>query len=170
MNPLMLAVLTQVGNAAPPPAPPAPPSPPLIVTVGPSRAAYPPGRRSERSTVDVEVRAGAELLWSGPMVVATNQGSSFTRRLAEPAPDECTPSGYGQQVENSLTVQLTPRRQSQGDDALGVSVRWGRSLPGTCPLGTSSRSVELSETVALVPGRAVTLTGDGNLLVRLRRR
>lgn len=159
------AILVQAAlPVAPPPAPPAPP----IVYVSPPRSTAAPAR--DRYVVDVEVRAGGETLWSGPMTVATAQSATFTRRLSEPAPDDCGPGGYGQQVENSLMVQLGPERPVMGDVGVGLSVRWGRSVPGACPYRASSRSVELNQVVTLAPGRMVVVSGDADLTVRLRRR
>ena len=96
--------------------------------------------------------------------------ADFSRRLSEPAADGCEPNAYGQQVENNLTVQLNPQRRTDAASALGVAVRWGRSVPGKCPYRNSVRNVELDETIALAEGQTVNLSGDGELTIRLHRR
>ena len=144
----------------------APPAPPVFVV-----PSVPQQRgKAERFTVDVEVRAGSELLWSGPMVVSNAQGSSFTRRLSEPGADDCGGTGYVQPAENALSVQIMPSRSFDAAIGLALSVRWTRSVLGACPFRNGSRNVELAQTIALAPGEATTLSGDGGVTIRLRRR
>ena len=163
MSAIVTAVLVQSAIPAAPP-----PSPPSVFVAPRSMMASPRGR--ERFLVDVEVRAGGDVLWSGPMTVSTGQVTSFMRRLSEPGPDDCSPGGYVPSLENSLSVQISSQGRSNGDAAFAVSVRWGRSVPGACPDRAGNRSVELSQTVSLEPGRTVTVSGDADLTVRLRRR
>ena len=64
------------------------PVPPVITTRPTFRPIDVAGMRSagmadEHFVVDVEVRGGSELLWSGPMRIATGQNASFNRQLQE---------------------------------------------------------------------------------------
>ena len=164
--PVLLQAIVPAAQVAPPP--PVISVPPVIHSS--PRFAVSNRVPGERYTVEVEIRAGTETLWSGPMNVSTTQGANFSRQMSEAPASDCGPEGYGQQAQNSLSLQLNPQRVPDAGASLGVSVRWGRTIPGTCPYRNSSRTVELNETVALTPNKSVTLTGDAGLTVRLRRR
>lgn len=143
---------------------PAPPAPSVIRSVAPLSSTV------ERFVVDVDIRAGSETLWSGPLRVASNTASTFSRSQSEPRGESCAEDNY-LGVQSSLNVQLTPSRQYQsGRPVLGVTVRWSRPVESACPLRGAARTVELSDSVALAAGQSATVTGDGGLVVRLRRR
>ena len=154
--------------------PVAPPSPPMIYAPPPViRSVVTPNsdqRRPQRTTIEVEVRTGSEVLWSGQLAVSASQGATFTRRLSEASTDDCQAAGYVSPMENMLSVQLGPFRQVESDGPLSVAVRWVRPTPPACPIRGGSRTVEINDAVVLTPGRSVSLNGDGGLSVRLRRR
>lgn len=155
-----------------PPRPTAPP-PPIVMVTPPAPPAPPMARREiERFLVDVEIRAGGELLWSGPLRVASGQPSTFRRDSSEPAAQSCADVyGSGAQ-QNSLQFSITPSWQPGPDPQRAmVLLRWGR--PGANPcVGRSggARSVELSDSVLLAAGQWATVTGDAGLVLRIRRR
>lgn len=159
---LMIALAAQV--AAPPARvvlPPAPP--PVYVPTVIDRETS-----AARFVVDVEIRGGNAVLWSGPLRIGSGYAQTSVRRdQTEPGDSVCAPGQAVSPVNSSLFLTLSPRGQS-GD--ILVNVRWSRPGEQPCGAGPNARVVELSGTVALTDARAATLTGDGGLVVRLHRR
>ncbi|MBC9031780.1 hypothetical protein IAG41_05190 [Sphingomonas sp. JC676] len=161
--PFMLPFLLQTA----PESPRSPPAPPMATPYMAPRISTAP---AERFTVDVEVRGSSEILWSGPLRVATNQSTSIRRDRSEPAATPCPDEGYvGGSEQTNLSVQLNAQRTREDATLVRVTVRWARPAPGRCGSRGSARTVELNDTVELPRGEWVTLRGDGNLELRLRR-
>ncbi|WP_332787267.1 hypothetical protein [Sphingomonas sp. GB1N7] len=144
-----------------------PPAPPPIIQV--PRAMIAQTEPRERYYVDFQICAGKTLLQAGTLKVATGTSSSFRRDQNEPSDDSCGAERYSVPMQQSLNLQLSSNRYTK-PERLGVSLRWGRSAEGACPMGRSARSVELNDSVVLTPGKAVTLTADGGLAITLTRR
>ena len=150
----------------------APPEPRIYVPVPPPVYITTPAERFEpvRFSVYVDVRAAGEPLWSGPLRVGGGYGQTSVRReQSEPGDAACgTGERAASPVATSFTLSLSGRGRE--DRVVLVSVRWSRPGDQPCGLGPNTRTVELSATVDLAPGGTATLTGDGGLSVRLRRR
>ena len=159
---LMQAVVHIGSPVVAPPSPPSPP-PPIILS-GPERGVS--------YLVDVEVRAGATVLWRGALRVATNASASFRQNLSQAPETVCgMPRGYIAPVETGLSLQLSPDRFTDSDPGrLRIAVRWVRAGLDRCPAYGSTRAIELNDTVLLAPGTTATINGDGDLSVRLTRR
>jgi hypothetical protein len=144
--------------------PPAPPAPPAIHVVQPNR------NLTEVTTVDVVVRAGNEVLFEGPLRVAVIAPAAMSHEQTEAPPAGCPAKGYRDRAVRRLRLNLSANAGQGGDRDYAVSVSWTRPIDRACPAPTGTRTVELTETVMLSVGRAVTVTGDGDLSVTLRRR
>lgn len=122
-------------------------------------------------SIEVETRAGDQLLWSGTLMVARGTGASFRRDLSQASALQCDQAEgrYRGDRQDSFSVQLSP---SYGDDSgrISVNVRWSRPGDETCQAGSVKRSIELSSSVLLPPGGSVETRGDGGLIIRLRRK
>lgn len=124
----------------------------------------------ERYAVDVEIRDNRAVLYSGTLKMATGTTTTFRRDQNEPADPSCGREGYASGIDQStLNLTLSLGRYSS-TKRLNVSLRWGRPVEGACPVAQSARTVELNDSVELVPGKAVRLTGDGGLVLTLVRR
>lgn len=161
----MFILLVAAQAVSPPPRLPPVAVPPPVYIPTPT---YSSPISRERYVVDVEVRAGNLILWSGPLRVGGGYGQTSVRRdQSEPGDSKC---GNGEELAtatNSVSLTLSPRGRN---DALSVNVRWSRPGDLPCGLGPNSRTVELSSAIALAPGESKTIAGDGGLMVRLQRR
>lgn len=118
-------------------------------------------------TLDVEVRGGDKLLWSGPMRVSPQNGASLDRRKSD-APEQCSGSdrSYDSSVRKMLSINLSMR---DGPRLVSANVTWERSLDGAdCQVGR--RTVSFNETFSLEPGKLKTIRADGGLTVTFRQR
>ncbi len=154
---LLLAIAAQAAVAMPPP-----------IFIPASRRASGP-----IVTMDVEVRGGGEVLWNGQLRVSDRTGASFTRQQSGATPTACAGlETYGDTSErSSLSVNLSTVRQATANASVEIRVSWDRpSGDSDCASRRSTRSVGIVETVSLEPGRDQTISGDGGLSIRLRRR
>ena len=145
---------------------PPPPSPPFVVQapriLQEPRVSYP---------VDAEIRSGTAVIWRGSLRLATGGAATFRQSMSQAPETTCEPaSGYMAPLETGLTLLLLPERFGAEADRLRVTVRWTRAGAERCPVYGATRTVELNDVVRLAPGTSVTLTGDGDLSVRLTRR
>lgn len=148
--------------------PPAPPAPPVMYPTFTVRSGYHPSGQGERYTVDVEVRGGGAVLWSGPLRVGGTYGPTTIRReQSEPGEASCPSSDHASPIATSFILTLSPRGSN---GSLNVTVRWSRPGDQPCGPGPNSRTVELTQAVALNQGDNVTVNGDGGVSVRLHRR
>ena len=148
--------------------PPVPAPPPIVALprVDPASSAPP-------VTFDVEVRAGGEVQWSGPMRVSGQSPASFSRNKSDAAEALCPSPVYpGASARTSLSVTLTSRRVAPDRIGYNLRVSWDRPGPvaDACLAPQSTRTVALTQNVAIEPGQSVTVNGDGGLSVTLRRR
>lgn len=166
---MILALLAAV-QAAPVPRVPAAPPVPMVrtATVPPPIYVHDRSSPAARFTVEAEVRGGDAVLWSGPLRVGGSYNqTSIRREQSEPGDTECGPGRGVAPITTSLNLTLNARGEQ---DQVLVNVRWSRPGDRPCAPGPNSRTVELAGTVDLPPGGTATLTGDGGLVVRLRRR
>ena len=120
--------------------------------------------------VRVRITAGNHELLSDTFRISRNDGASYQQSRSE-APVGCSEQRprYGSQQRNSLNLNLYLRDDGSGTPMVNVSVQWQRpSAPPVC-VGEGSRQVQLSQTVPLAAGQAVTLQGDAGLTVTLSR-
>ena len=123
-----------------------------------------------RYPVQVEIRGGDSVLWSG-IVHAGGAGTvMLSHNLSEPGVD-CGSAERGREQTNSYTFSLYPRsaRQNSANTIVQVNASWTRSEPGDCAQSPGSRTVSLIQSVDLASGRPVVLRGDGGLIITLRR-
>jgi hypothetical protein len=183
---LRAAWIQPVAPTPPPRIVPAPSPPPIPTvradTVAPYPTAYStvrpltpvsvPGMPSEAFAsymLEVEVRAGAEILWSGSLRAGPSRAASYTREISQAPEGDCSRPSYGRDSESSsLRLTLSPQLRD-GGLRIGVGARWQRPSGGGCEQ-PGSRTVELSEIVDLPSSNWHTINGDGGLTVRLRRR
>ena len=169
---MLLALLAVAQTAPAPPAPPvrrAPP-PPVVTAVAAPPSAYFHDRSgpAARFVVEAEVRGADAVLWSGPLRVSGGYNQTSVRReQSEPGEAECRPGRGVAPITTSFNLTLNGRGQ---EDQVTFNVRWSRPGDQPCAPGPNSRTIELTGTVDLPPGGTATLTGDGGLSVRLRRR
>lgn len=158
----MLPLLLQAVIAAP--------SPPLVVA--PSRDVTRIERQATEApaTVQVEVSAAGRTLWAGPLRVARGAGASYTEQLSQAPAQRCgaEPSHLFRTHRSSFTVTLSPRGYGEAE-MLGVEVRWTRPGDASCPNPGGTRTVQIEDAVKLPQGAQAVLTGDGGLVVKLRR-
>lgn len=169
----MIVFLAQVALSQVPVA--APPAPPLVqpraMTILRAPQNMPAQGPVVPYSIEVEARAGDQLLWSGTLMVARGMGATFRRDLSQASAVQCDQQDgrYRGNRQDSFSVQLSP---AYGDDPnrIGVEVRWSRPGEDNCQSGTTKRSIEMSSQLLLPPGGSVEARGDGGLIVRLRRR
>ncbi len=151
-------------------APPAPPAPPMIQTSAIKRVFY-GGMAAERYIVDVDVRADGAVVWAGALRVASSGTSSFRRDQTEADENDCgAQNGYRRGVQTGFSLQLQPTRLGEAESAIAVTLRWTRPGTGQCPVQSSTRTIEMNDSIALKGGETVTVRGDGGLVVKLHRR
>jgi hypothetical protein len=123
---------------------------------------------------DVEVRAGSELLWGGPMRVNGITGASVGRSKSD-APSVTCPAttGYDQGVRSRLSINLGEVRFGDPEvDRFQLRVSLdhpGGSLDSCADGERSSRSVGITENLHMVAGETRVLNGDGGLQIKLHR-
>jgi hypothetical protein len=170
---MLIALLAAAQVAPAPPAPilRRPPPQPVVSTMTAPPSVYINrigDGQPARFTVDVEVRGGDAVLWSGPLRVGGGYGqTSIRREQTEPGDTECRPGRGVAPISTSLNLTLNGRGEQ---DQVLVNVRWSRPGDQPCAPGPNTRTVELAGTVELPANGAATLTGDGGLIVRIRRR
>ncbi|WBO24175.1 hypothetical protein [Sphingomonas abietis] len=169
----MLSILLSLTTVAVAPAPPPPPPMVLPSPVSPRFSAM--SRDPGPSILfDVEVRAGGDLLWNGPMRVNGITGSSVNRSKSDAPSVTCpTVAGYDQGVRSSLSVNLSEVRFGDPDaDRFQLRValdRPGGTADGCVDGERSSRSVGMTENLHMTAGETRTLEGDGGLQIKLHR-
>ena len=178
--PFLIALLLQsqvpdVREAPPPPAPPVRHTPPPIqavrVPVPPPVPVPTPAEIPERYMLDVEVRGGGDMLWSGQVRVAANVSATVRRELTQASEQPCPESGYlGNTEQTSLNLSFQPRPISQGDHRLQVNARWARPGDNNCSSGLSARVAELTDLLTLETNVWTEIRGDAGLVLRVRRR
>jgi len=144
----------------------APTAPVVLAPASPGRPIGPP------VTFDVDVRLGNEILWSGPMRVSQGAQAQFTRNKSDAPAVQCADTAfrYGNDV-TTLSVRLSRQGSQPGEDRFQLTANWSR--PGAengCPNETGTRTIGLTQTFLLAANGELTVTGDGGLSVRLRRR
>ena len=149
------------------------PSPPPVVLLPPTLALS--GIPSVLATLDVELRADGEVLWSGPMRVSNRSGAGFNRQKYDAPANACVTDEISyspNSVRSSLSVNINMPRIDPNNYGFEVRVNWDR--PGRqadCnDIRRGTRTIALTERFALAPKAGTVLTGDGGLTVRIRRR
>ncbi len=127
------------------------------------------------ASFDIEVRAGGEVLWSGPMRVSRLVAGRFERRKTEAPAASCGDGGTSRvnAAENTtLSVNVQRYLGAPIDDAaFTLSVTWVRPGEGdACGGGRATLTSGISQQLRLAPGQSLTINGDSGLTVRLRRR
>jgi hypothetical protein len=128
--------------------------------------------RAPPITIDVEVRAAGEALWSGQMRVSGRSGASFSRQQSNAGAAGCEPveGYYESSARTSLSINMSSTRRSSNTEGIDVRVNWDRpSEADSCQGRRGTRSVAIQETVIIKQGDTVTVTGDGGLTIKLHR-
>jgi hypothetical protein len=159
----VVALLQAAPIAAPPSAPPAP-----IVTDFAARASSGARAPRENYTVEVEARSSTALIWSGQLRVTTHTGATVRNETIEASHPACAAAYPG--ATKRFRAELRPAGNAGFPNRLTVSIGWTRPIEAECPLPDGSRTIEVSQTIELEPGRSMTIAGDGGLTVRLTRR
>jgi len=143
-----------------------PTPPPVFVPNAAADHASPARRVPSRARYDVVVRGGDTLLWRGTLWIGGRGPSSWRQTLQEAQDDGCGPSSWpGAQTETS--IQVVPAPPYGGDTGQAtVTARWSR--PSGVPCG-GARVVEIRQTISLDAASPIVLSGDGGLVVELRR-
>jgi hypothetical protein len=128
---------------------------------------------SKKASFDVDVRAGGQELWSGPMRLNGRTPASFSRQKSDAAVGDCAPvEGYSYRgVRSSLSVNLNMNVFEGSKTGFRLSINWER--PGDangCGGQDGTRTIGLTQSFSLEPGQEASFSGDGGLTVRLRRR
>lgn len=169
---MTMTALLIAAMAVAPPAPPPPVLPPPT-----ARAIVSPQAMPERfASFDVDVRAGSEQLWTGPMRLSNRIAARFNRTKSDAqesgCPNDVTGGVMRMGASTSLTVDLSQRYGGdRAADSFQLVLSWGR--PGDnagCPARQSSRTVSLNESFELKQGAQIVINGDGGVVVRIRRR
>ncbi len=120
--------------------------------------------------VHVRVTAGGQELLDDSFRVSRNGGASYQESRSEAFETVCPGQHYyGSQERYSLTVNLYLRGDASSGSAVSVSVRWQRPSKLLTCNGEGSREVQLTQTVPLAPGQAITVQGDAGLSVTVSR-
>lgn len=140
--------------------------PPLYVPGSPARGSA-VENEIDPMRVEVTLRALDATLWQGQLALA--QGGASWRESVSEAGNCATVFGEGT-VQREASIQLIRQRNGAADSSgsVLVTVRWTRPVEASGGCG-ATRTVELRQTVDLSTGPA-RLTGDGGLVVELRRR
>ncbi|QUT06566.1 hypothetical protein KFK14_03640 [Sphingobium phenoxybenzoativorans] len=127
---------------------------------------------SRKATIEVDIRAGGQELWSGPMRLAGRVPATFSRQKSDAPADDCAAEENRYSgVRSSLSVNLSLMSYGAGKSGFRLTVNWDRPADvNGCGGRDASRSVGLTQTFNLEPGQETSLTGDGGLTIRLRRR
>jgi hypothetical protein len=157
-----------IAAIAQPPPVTVPPAPPVFPRVA---SPYEAALAMDPVPIEVRVSAGRESLWEGTLRVNPVAGANITQNRSEAAPVDCAVDRRrGASVGNSLRLSLRVIPDREGEILFAVDVNWTR--PGSadqCPSG-GSRGIHLQQNVAIASGQSVTLRGDADLTVELRRR
>ncbi len=178
MNLLLFALLAAQPVVPPPvvrvtPVVPAPPMiiattppvpPPMIRMARPSEATQPPLQ------LEVTVTGEGRTLYRGPLRVGFGYGASINEQASE-APRQLCPGArnWDAMERRSLSLQLN-MRDDEGVPFVTAAVTWQRPMPAVACGAGGSRTVQLSQSARLEPGRSVSFDGDAGLRVTLTRR
>lgn len=151
-----------------------PPAPPVILET-PAPSVVLRARQVERRNVvplDVEVRGGRDMLWSGNLRISANMSGEYSQSKRE-AWSACPGDEEGgaryPNRQNELRVSLNRRYGDNDANTFAISVTWVRPVE-SCDGGQGSRSVAIAQNIKLPPGTSQELIGDGGLVVRVIRR
>lgn len=123
--------------------------------------------------IGVEIAGGGKTLWQGTLRVSRFHGASFNQTLSQ-ASNTLANRGEnhrGGSSRDSLMLNLSGGHRSvEQPNWFSISINWVRSdtSPSCGSHETPARTVGLTDTASLIPGRPVRLSGDGGLVVTLR--
>lgn len=166
-----LMLMVQAGVPTPVPVPVAPPPiaviPPPVMTIP-----APPNLRSMgiATPVSVRVSAGGQTLFDDTLRVDSFSGAYVNMSRSEAGPDNCPTEfrTYGGN-QTGLNFRLS-RRNGNEANYFSLTLSWTRLTEGQSCQSGGTRTATLNQNVELKPGQSVRLTGDGGVVVELRRR
>ena len=128
------------------------------------------GAPVEASTVDIELSARAEPVWSGSLRIASPHGSASYSQSKSEFGGNCPgqPAMGNTRVNENLRLYLNRRNSKQQPNLFSVNVTWTRAVD-PCE-GGGNNTIGFERPVELPPGGAATIDGPGDLSVRLTRR
>lgn len=147
--------------------------PPVFQPVVPAPRLAREEMMNRKASLDVDVRAGGQELWSGPMRLTGRAPASFSRQKSDAPVGDCPlVDGYSYRgVRSSLSVSLNMSAFEGRKEGFRLSISWER--PGEasgCGGQDGTRTIGLTQSFNLEPGQEASFSGDGGLTVRLRRR
>ena len=150
---------------------PAPPAPP-IVTVSEKAPVLARPRPALPVNLDIEIKAGNELLWAGSLRVSDRVQASFSRQMTEAAETICEVAPHMSAMRSSLSVNITRLRFGEDSDSYSLKLNWDRPGPkgNACEAQQSIRTIGLNQQFAFGQSNVVTIDGDNGLRVTIRRR
>lgn len=168
--PVVVTLLGAVASSAEPVQVMAPPPPPITADMPGGRG---PRNEPPLAMLDIEVKGGAELLWTGSLRIGLGP-SEYMENLRE-AREPCR-GGQARDLgaDRFITRQLRvfAGRTSYGSpgaaDQFVISLNWIRPVP-TCE-GGGSRTVSFERQVTITPGGVVRVDGDAGVTILLKRR
>ncbi|PEQ13153.1 hypothetical protein B2G71_06780 [Novosphingobium sp. PC22D] len=168
--PAALVVLIAVPSLAQEKAPRDPPRP------VPAPAPYPIARAvkyPEPVTLEVEVRDGKTLLWSGSLMVGGPRSASFSQSKNEylppcPGEEELTSWAAQNGRRTSLRISISPGSRHALPDSFRVSINYDSPSDDCGQRG--SNTLGLERVVTLQPRTSDTIRAGSGLMLKLKRR
>lgn len=146
-------------------------SPPPVVVSTAGRMA-PSRQEGEAVDFDVEIKAGDQSLWSGPMRVSNRVSATFNSDKHDASTEICVndPSDFGSGNRSRLSVTLRMLPYGDRRDLFALTLSWEHpSSDRHCNRDMATRTVGLTENFTLGAGQETRLRGDGGLVVHIRR-
>lgn len=129
-----------------------------------------PALPTDAATIDVELRFGDATIWKGSLRLGAPHGNASYNPSKNEFAGYCGDERTTRNVNSNENLRLYVHRRysPQEPDQFSVNVNWTRPVPACQGGGTDTFGLE--RPVILPPGGSATLSGSGDLVVRLVRR
>ncbi len=121
-------------------------------------------------TVAVRIASPLGVLWEGNLRIGNNQGASYSQNLSQAGLDQCPPgSPYDRSERSSISFNLYVQTYGNVPPSYRFDASWSRPILSADCGESGTRTVQISQAVALEPGRTAVAEGDAGLRVELTR-
>ncbi|WFL76737.1 hypothetical protein P7228_12110 [Altererythrobacter arenosus] len=125
----------------------------------------------EVETVSVEIRASADILWSGTLTLGPQYGNAYysqsKNEFTEPCASKPGSTADATNSSTSLNLNISRANWSQEPDKFNISFSWTRALDA-CE-GQGNDTFGFNRVVEIPRGRKVTISGPGDAEVTVTR-
>jgi hypothetical protein len=131
-----------------------------------------PNLQSLVGTENIVIRVSSPegMLWEGTLRVGPNQGASYQQNFSQAPAQLCPPGSYYDRSERRhLNFSINAQHNQQTGPSYRIEASWARPVESQACGESGTRTVQISQTVQIVPGEPTVIEGDAGLRVRLVR-